>query len=315
MKNPHLSPEATLLYIPTPDGHKIPVRHWPIEQPRAIIHIVHGMAEHSGNYDDVAAFLNQYGFAVLAHDHRCHGLSIPATLLGNVDKTQHWTGILQDMPLIHNWISATYQQVPVIILAHSMGSFVSQWFIQHFPNRVKALALSGSDFLPPWYVRASSRMAWLEMCRQGANGRSNLIHGLGFGKFNKQFAPNRTEFDWLSRDAKFVNKYVADPLCGFRMANRYWRDFLLTLAEIYTPANMKKIPENFPLYIFSGAQDPVGHMSKGVKKLAKAHTQITKADVTLKLYPEGRHDILHETNASEVRYDLLAWLITLAPTV
>ncbi len=314
MKNPHLSPEATLLYLPTPDGHKIPVRHWPIEQPRAIIHIVHGMAEHSGNYDDVAAFLNQYGFAVLAHDHRCHGLSTAPTLLGNVSKTQNWRGILQDMPLIHNWISATYQNTPVIILAHSMGSFVSQWFAQHFPQRVKALALSGSDFLPPWYVRASARMAWVEMCRQGVNGRSNLIHGLGFGKFNKVFSPNRTEFDWLSRDTKFVDKYVADPLCGFRMANHYWRDFLLTLAEIYTPTNMKKIPENFPLYIFSGTDDPVGQMSTGVKKLAKMHSKVTKAAVTVKLYPEGRHDILHETNASEVRYDLLAWLISMVPT-
>lgn len=312
MNNPHLSPDATLLYLPTPDGHKIPVRHWPVAHSRAIIHIVHGMAEHSGNYDDVAAFLNQYGFSVLAHDHRCHGLSQPDSL-GSVSKTQHWTGILQDMPLIHNWISATYQNIPVIILAHSMGSFISQWFIQHFPHRVKALALSGSDFLPPWYSTLSARMAGLETYRQGGNGRSPLIHGLGFGKFNRMFAPNRTEFDWLSRDTQFVDQYVADPLCGFKMANRYWRDFLLTLVDIYTPSNMKKIPENFPLYIFSGTSDPVGHMGKGVKKLATMHTNITKAKVTLKLYPEGRHDILHEINANEVRHDLLGWLMTIVP--
>jgi alpha-beta hydrolase superfamily lysophospholipase len=156
-------------------------------------------------------------------------------------------------------------------------------------------------------------LAAFEMCRQGANGYSDIIHGLGFGKFNKMFAPNRTDYDWLSRDPKFVDKYVADPLCGFRMANRYWRDFLRTLADIYTPANLKKMPQGLPLYIFSGAEDPVGQMSKGVNKLAKMHTNISKANVRLKLYPQGRHDVLHETNANEVRYDLLAWLLTVVP--
>lgn len=313
MNNLHLSPEATLLYLPTADGHKIPVRHWPVSQPRAIIHIVHGMAEHSGHYDDVAAFLNQYGFVVIAHDHRCHGLSTSVNLLGNVDKIQNWAGILDDMPLLHNWISATYNNIPVIILAHSMGSFISQWFVQNHPHRVKALAMSGSNFTPRWFARASSRLAIFEMCRQGANGHSQIIHGLGFGKFNKVFSPNRTDFDWLSRDTRAVDHYIADPLCGFRMANRYWRDFLRTLADIYQPVNMKKIPAGLPLYIFAGSDDPVGDMGSGVKKLAKMHTKITKANVTLKIYPQGRHVMLHETNASEVRDDLLAWLLTVVP--
>jgi alpha-beta hydrolase superfamily lysophospholipase len=313
MNNPLLSPEATLLYIPTADGHKIPVRHWPVSQPRAIIHIVHGMAEHSGSYDEVAAFLNQQGFAVLAHDHRCHGLSTPEKLLGQVSKIQNWAGILQDMSLIHNWISATYNNLPVIILAHSMGSFISQWFVQNNPNRIKALALSGSNFTAPWFARASSRLAAFEMCRQGGNGHSDLIHSLGFGKFNKVFAPNRTDFDWLSRDTHFVDSYIADPFCGFRMANRYWRDFMVTLGEISQPANMKKITEGLPLYIFSGSEDPVGAMGKGVKKLAKMHAKINKANVTLKIYPQARHVALHETNATEVRNDLLAWLLTVVP--
>ena len=309
MNNPHLSPEATLVYLPAPDGHKIPIRHWPVANPRAVIHLVHGMAEHSGNYDDIAAFLNQYGFSVLAHDHRCHGLCAAPELLGNVDRLQNWQGILQDMPLIHNWINATYQNIPVIIVAHSMGSFISQHFVQHHPKRVKALALSGSDYLAPWFVRTSAKLAALEMLRQGKNGRSLVIHAMGFGKFAKTFAPMRTEFDWLSRDNHFVDKYVADPLCGFRLANRYWRDFLLTLAEIYTPANMQKLAVDMPLYLFAGHNDPVGHMGKGVKKLADMYAKTGKSAITLKLYPEGRHDILHDSNASEVRYDLLGWIL------
>ncbi len=311
MNNPHLSTEATLLYLPTPDGHKIPMRHWPVSQPRGVIHVVHGMAEHSGNYDDVAAFFNQHHFAVLAHDHRCHGLS--TTQLGNVDKIQNWQGVLEDMPLIHNWIKATYQQTPVIIVGHSMGSFVSQHFVQHHPHAVQALALAGSDFLPTWFTGAASRLAKIETCRQGANGRSDLIHGLAFGKFGKAIKNARTEFDWLSRNPAWVDKYIADPLCGFRMANAYWREFLKTLSEIYTPTALKKIPKELPVYIFAGSDDPVGHNSKGVKKLANAHKKYRKAEITLKIYHEGRHDILHDSNASEVRYDLLSWLLSELP--
>ena len=311
MNNPHLSTEATLLYLPTPDGHKIPMRHWPVSQPRGVIHVVHGMAEHSGNYDDVAAFFNQYHFAVLAHDHRCHGLS--SEQLGNVDKIQNWQGVLEDMPLIHNWIKATYQQLPVVIIAHSMGSFISQHFVQNNPKAVQALALAGSDFLPTWFTGAASRLAKLEACRQGANGRSDLIHGLAFGKFAKAIKNARTDFDWLSRNPAWVDKYIADPLCGFRMANGYWREFLKTLSEIYTPTAIKKIPKELPVYIFAGSDDPVGHNSKGVKKLANAHKKYRKAEITLKIYHEGRHDILHDSNASEVRYDLLSWLLSELP--
>lgn len=310
MKNPHLSQEPALLYLPAPDGHRIPLRHWPVERPRAIIHIVHGMAEHSGLYDDMAKFLNQYGFTVIAHDHRCHALSVKdIASQGDTDRLQNWPNVLQDMLLINNWARATYSGVPYAILAHSMGSFVSQWFAQNYPDRLAALALSGSDFAAPWFTRAAARIACVESWRGGRNGRSDLIHSLAFGKFAKQFKNARTEFDWLSRDEAYVDKYVNDPQCGYRMANAYWRDLLNTLAEIYSSANMKRIAKGLPLYVFSGDKDPVGHMGKGVKQLAERHVKAGRAQVTFKLYPDARHCTLYESNSAEVRYDLLGWLL------
>jgi alpha-beta hydrolase superfamily lysophospholipase len=315
MKNPSLSQEPALLYLPAPDGHRIPLRHWPVASPRAIVHIVHGMAEHSGMYEDMAQFLNQHGFTVIAHDHRCHALSVKDnTEQGAVDRLQNWPNVLQDMLLINNWVRATYNGVPYGILAHSMGSFVSQWFAQNHPDRVSALALSGSDYVAPWFSRAAARIACVETLRGGRNGRSNLIHSLAFGKFGKAFKNARTDFDWLSRDAAYVDKYVADPQCGYRMANGYWRDLLNTLADIYTPSNMKKIAKDLPLYIFSGDKDPVGQMGKGITLLAKRHTKAGRAKVTFKLYPDARHCSLFETNASEVRYDLLGWMMECFPT-
>lgn len=309
MKNPHLSQEPALLYLPAPDGHRIPLRHWPVSSPRAIIHIVHGMAEHSGLYEDMAQLLNQQGFTVIAHDHRCHALAVADnSLQGNVDRLHNWSNVLQDMLLINNWVRATYSGVPYAILAHSMGSFVSQWFAQNHPDRVAALMLSGSNYVAPWFSGIAARIACVETLRGGKNGRSNLIHNLAFGKFGKAFKNARTDFDWLSRDPVYVDKYVADAQCGYRMANSYWRDLLNTLADIYTPANMKRVAKGLPLYIFSGDKDPVGHMGKGVKQLADRHIKAGRAQVSFKLYPDARHCSLYETNASEVRQDLLAWL-------
>ena len=314
MKNPHLSKESTLIYLPSPDGHRIPLRHWPVASPRAVIHCVHGMAEHSGNYADLAEFFNRHGFSVVAHDHRCHGLSVQKEEeLGATDSVENWPGLLPDMLLINNWLRATYAGLPVIVIGHSMGSFVSQWFAQHYPDRVNVLALAGSDYLPPWFTRISSRVACLECWRGGRNGRSDVIHGLGFGKFNQAFHPARTEFDWLSRDEAFVDRYVADPLCGFRMANGYWMDMLRTLAEIYTPSNVARLSPGLPVYVVAGDRDPVGHMGKGVKRLARLLEKRGHAKVTLALYPGARHDILHETNADEVRGKLLDWINTHLP--
>lgn len=314
MKNPSLSQEPALLYLPAPDGHRIPLRHWPVASPRAIVHIVHGMAEHSGNYDDMARFLNQYGFTVIAHDHRCHGLSVAdVAALGAVDRRQNWHALLGDMVLINNWVRATYSGIPVMILAHSMGSFISQWFAQNHPDRLQALALSGSDYVAPWFARIAGRIACAETWRSGRNGRSDLIHALAFGKFAKVFKNARTDFDWLSRDEAYVDHYVNDPLCGYRMANSYWRDMLATLSEIYTPANMKRMAKDLPLYIFSGDKDPVGQMGKGVTQLANRQIKAGRAKVTFKLYPEARHCSLFETNASEVRYDLLGWMMECFP--
>ncbi|RZU47110.1 alpha-beta hydrolase superfamily lysophospholipase [Fluviicoccus keumensis] len=314
MKNPHLSQEPALLYLPAPDGHRVPLRHWPVANPRAIVHVVHGMAEHSGNYEDMAQFLNQYGFTVIAHDHRCHGLSVAdQNALGAVDRLQNWPGLLQDMLLINNWVRATYSGVPYMILAHSMGSFISQWFAQNHPDRLSALALSGSDYLVPWFARIASRIACIENWRGGKNGRSDIIHGLAFGKFGKAFKNPRTDFDWLSRDEAYVDKYVNDPMCGYRMANAYWRDMLSTIADIYTPSRMARMRKDLPVYVFAGTRDPVGQNGKGVKLLAEHLKKDGKANLTLRLYEEARHCTLSETNASEVRYDLLGWMMERFP--
>lgn len=290
------------------DGHRIPLRYWPATNPRAVVHVVHGMSEHSGCYDDVARELNKAGLSVLAHDHRCHGKSVSLAELGDSSRLQHWAGVCHDMALVNAELHRRYPGLPLIVLGHSMGSFVAQDFAQHYPDQLNILLLEGSNFEPSWFTTAASWLAGFEIWRQGENGRSPLIHALSFGAFNKTIRNPRTAFDWVTREIAFVDRYVADPMCGFQLSNGYWRDFLKGLSQLYRPTSMQRMRNDLPVYLFAGDKDPVGHMGRGVEKLAVAMKAAGLRDVTLRLYPEARHDLLHETNRDEVMQDLLNWL-------
>lgn len=301
------SADTTLEWLSANDGHRIPLRYWPVAKPKAAIQISHGMAEHSGCYGDIAARLNAQGFSVFAHDHRCHGLATQA--LGDVSPLQHWNGACHDLALVNAEVHQRYPELPVILIGHSMGAFMAQHFAQHYPDQINLLLLEGACFEPRWLTTLGRLIGRFESWRQGPNGRSPAIHALTFGGFNKVFKNPRTDFDWLSRDEGFVDRYVSDPLCGFQTSNAYWSDFVTCLSGLYTPRAMKRIRSDLPLYIFSGDRDPVGHNGRGVERLARAYREIAGCrDVTLRLYPEARHDILHESNQDEVLTDLLGWI-------
>lgn len=301
-------PSSTEEWLTASDGHRIPLRCWLIERPRAIVQIVHGMSEHSGCYDDAALELNKNGLSVVAHDHRCHGRSVAQTDLGNTSTLQHWAGVRQDMAAVNAELHRRYPSLPLIVLGHSMGSFIAQDFAQNHPDQLNMLLLEGSNFEAPWFTTTASWLAGFEIWRQGENGRSPLIHALSFGAFNKMVRNSRTAFDWLSRENIFVDRYVADPLCGLQLSNRYWRDFLKGLAQLYRPDSIQRMRSDLPVYLLSGDKDAVGHMGKGVEKLAQAFKSAGMRDVTLRLYPDARHDLLHETNRDEVLQDILNWL-------
>lgn len=304
---PTINP-GLLEWITAEDGHRIPLHIWDIPSPRALVHIVHGMAEHGGAYADVASRLNAEGYAVAAQDHRCHGLATNPKLLGDVSDTQHWPGILTDSVLVNTALRERYAGLPLIMLGHSMGSFISQHFAQNNPDKLDLLILEGSGFQAPWFTRLAGFLGALESKRQGVNGRSPIIHALSFGGFNKAFKNTRTDFDWLSRDPAFINSYLADPLCGFRLSNGFWQRFVLGLSELYQPRSMQRMHSDLPIYAFAGDCDPVGHMGKGVKQLVEKLKAAGCHNVTMKLYPNARHDVLHEVNRKEVMDDMLGWV-------
>ncbi len=290
------------------DGHRIPLRHWPVAHPKALIHIAHGMSEHSGLYQDAAAELNAAGYAVMAHDHRCHGLSVPIAELGEVSETQHWEAVCADMRTINHHGKTVYPDVPWILLGHSMGSFISLSYAERHSHTIDALILQGTNYEAPWFTWSAHLFAAFECWRQGENARSPIIHALTFGKFARAFQPRESEYDWLSRDAGFVRQYLDDPRCGVTCSNGFWRDLLEGLSRTQRMVNLRKIRKDLPVYSFAGAKDPVGKDGVTVAILDDKLEEAGMRDVTLQIYEGARHDLFHETNRDEVFRDLLSWL-------
>jgi alpha-beta hydrolase superfamily lysophospholipase len=170
-----------------------------------------------------------------------------------------------------------------------------------------AAALSASNGKPPAIAVVAKLLARIERARVGKRNPSPVLQLLTFGEYNKAFAPSRTEFDWLSRDAEEVDKYVADPLLGFAASTQTWLDMVTALSRIANPSNVAKVPKGLPLYLFAGDQDQVGDSGKGMKSLYNAYKRAAIFDVRLKLYPGGRHEMFNETNRQEVTDDFIAW--------
>ncbi|MBU3057042.1 alpha/beta hydrolase [Pseudomonas indica] len=295
-------------WLTASDAAPLYVNHWSPEQPpRAVVMLAHGMAEHSGRYARFGEALASAGFALYGHDQRGHGRTAQRGVLGHYADHDGWQRVIADLANLNHHIRQQHPDAPIFLLGHSMGSYIGQAYLMRHSCSLQGAILSGSNFQPPALYRAARQVARFERWRQGPVGRSALIEFLSFGSFNKAFKPNRTAFDWLSRDPDEVDKYVTDPLCGFRCTNQLWIDLLGGLEEISQEKNLAQIDHDLPLLVVGGARDPV---SQGVRleKLADALCRAGLRNVQLKLYPDARHELLNESNRDEVTAYLIDWL-------
>ena len=286
-------------------GRAIFVRRWsPDDAPRAVIQLAHGLAEHSARYERVAQALTAAGYVVAASDHRGHGPKCPPADLGYFADSDGWRACLTDLEAVAHQLRRDYPGLPVVFFGHSMGSFMGQTYIAEHGAELAAAVLSGTSGPAPAILAIGRKLAAFERWRLGPRGRSKLVAALLFGELNKPFKPARTPFDWLSRDEAEVDKYIADPLCGFDATNQLAIDLLAALGDLASPAIAARIPKGLPIYIMSGSRDPVGAKLQGLIDVYRA----AGLNVTTKIYPDARHETLNETNREEVTADLIAWL-------
>ncbi len=295
------------------EGHKIFVVSWlpdHIKEIKGVVQIVHGMAEHCLRYREFANFLTNNGYGVYAHDHRGHGQSLDQEEdLGFFHEERGWQYVVEEAHHVTSYVKEQHPKEDIFILGHSMGSLITRDYIQQYGNMVKGAIISGTSDTKGILGKVGVLLAKAICSRKGPRHHSPLLTQLSFGSFNKKFSPNRTEYDWLSRDKKQVDCYVNDDRCGFTCTAKFFMDVLEGLEHISNKENIMKTPKTLPLFIISGDKDPVGDMGKGVAKVSENYIS-SGYRVQVKLYNGGRHEILNETNYMEVYMDILKFIET-----
>ena len=298
----------TTFWLTANDHSRLYVNQWlPDAPPKALIMVSHGMAEHGGRYARLAEALCGAGYGVVALDQRGHGRTADEGTLGLFAERDGWNKVVGDLASLNQHIGQQLPGVPIILLGHSIGSYIAQAYLLHHSASLHGAILSGSNFQPVALYRAARLIARAERLRQGLRGRSALIEFLSFGSFNKAFKPNRTAFDWLSRDPDEVDRYRHDPLCGFRCTNQLWIDLLGGLQQISKASNLAQIDPGLPILVIGGECDPVSE-GKRLKRLAHALREAGCQNLQLNIYPQARHELFNETNRDEVTADVLTWL-------
>ena len=270
-----------------------------------VLQIAHGLAEHSARYARLAAALNAAGYAAYANDHRGHGPKAAPVDLGHFADEGGWDKVVGDLWTFNRLIAAEQPGIPIVFLGHSLGSFLGRGFIARHSDALAGVALSGSNGRPPVMATLGRIIAREERLRLGRRGKSDPIIQMWFGEFNKPFKPARTAYDWLSRDEKEVDAFVADPFCGIPFTTQLAIDVLDALPRVTSRESLAPIRKNLPIYVFSGERDPVGANIQGLIGDLKA-AGFTR--LTTRIYPGARHEMLNEVNRDEATRDLIAWL-------
>nr|WP_300338887.1 alpha/beta hydrolase [Actinomyces sp.] len=295
----------------TSQTHQAGETHGPTDQPRAVIQLVHGMAEHSARYERFATRATQAGYAVVADDHRGHGGTIASPdERGHTHDVEGWDLVLSDLSVVREAVDAAWPQAPVILLGHSWGSMLVRGWVASEGERarVAGLIVMGTMASPGLLGAIGTRLARAEAHLAGPRHPSRLLEKQAFAANNKPFAPVRTDYDWLSRDEEEVDRYIADPFSGQRCTAAFYRDLTRGAMEVNRPQAFAAAPQDLPVLVISGDQDPVGGMGRGVRQVATNLRRAGVRDVTLRLYPGARHELLNEVNREEVTADLMRWI-------
>ncbi len=285
------------------------LRCLPEGKPRAVVQIAHGIAEHIERYRPFMSFLAENGYLAVGNDHLGHGKSITDPRdRGFFAEQDGWNYVVADMDKLHDLLQAQFPDVPYVFFGHSMGSFLTRTYLIRHPDKYDAAIISGTGHQAAPMVLGGYAMANLFVKKEGPRAIGYKLNNIAFGSYNKGYENPRTIYDWLSRDPAVPDAYAADPLCGFIATNALFRDMMGGIRFITNQNNINGMNKDRPVYFMSGDADPVGENGKGVTKAYKAFCKAGLKDVTIRLYPGGRHEMLNETNKDAVYQDILNWL-------
>jgi len=299
------------IYYPSSDGKtKLHGIIWmPETMPRAILQISHGMVEYAERYEGFAEYLNKQGILVAGNDHLGHGRSCTTEeQKGYFAKKKGDICALQDLHRMTLLLQKKYPDIPHFLFGHSMGSFFARRYLSMYPNEIDGAIICGTGWKPEPLLMGGLFVVKLLSFLRGDHYRSGFVTKLAFGNINKAFEPVKTSKDWLSRDVKVAEKYLADPNCGFLFTLNGYRTLFRSMLLAQDKELLQKMDEDLPVLFIAGEMDPVGDFGKGVKKAVNAFYTSGMQDVECILYPEARHELTNELNKEEVFQDVLEWL-------
>lgn len=298
-------------YIPSADGvHRLHVILWePDTEVKGVVQISHGMIEMVERYEDFALFLNRHGYAVIGNDHLGHGLTAGNNSdLGYICPSNMSATVVADLHRVTKCAKKKFKNVPYFLFGHSMGSFMARRYLMRYGMDVDGAILAGTGAQSSLILAIGNLQSGFVRMILGDRYRSRFLKASAFGSYQRRISHPRTQSDWLTRDVDVVDFCLSNKYCNYLFTVNGYRTILEVLSYIQKKENIDRIPKEMPILLMSGGQDPVGNYGKGVKKVYDSYKKAGIQDVSMKLYPDDRHEILNELNKDIVYQNVLKWL-------
>ena len=293
------------------DETSLIIYEWSVPNPKAYIHLIHGMSEHAARYDHFAKWLNDKGYFVYSSDLRGHGKTAgDLSKVGFFAFDKGWDKVVSDLKLIHESYKHKSPTLSHIIMGHSMGSLLVRSLAIDHPKIGDGYILSATSGHPGIKGIGGEPLAKILGFLTGKKNKSKLLQDITYADFNKRIKNKKSTKDWLSRDENVVNEYLNDPYCMQIFSNQFFADLAHGVLITNNAERMKKMNKSTPVLLLSGANDPVGLYGKGVEEVFHKMKKANLHDVELKLFKDGRHEMINEINKIEVFEFIDNWIIS-----
>ncbi|MBR3357548.1 MAG: alpha/beta hydrolase [Solobacterium sp.] len=279
---------------------------YPCEEPKAAVFMIHGMQEHRKRYDGLAKYLNAHGYAAVTYDLPGHGETAKDSVLGYFGDNG-WNNLIVSAVDIAHLTHREFPDIPVVMFGHSMGTMIARCFLQNYDYMVDGVILSGS---PNYNAGAAvgKQMARERIYIAGPKSHNRMLDGLATGQFNRSVNEPRTAVDWLSYNDENVDNYISDPLCGVPFTVSGYYDLFDGMLRMADADRYYRMNTNIPVLFIAGQEDPCTGGEEGVRDTIGFLKSVGYRMIDSVLYPNMRHEILHEKDAETVMEDIVEWL-------